>query len=59
MSDDELDPGANTEMFQAFVDRHPQADSRSDSSGSGWLWAAVVAGVLVILLAVAWFVLGG
>jgi hypothetical protein len=53
MSEDENDPGANTQMFQAFVDRHPHDDK---SSGSRWLWpvvAGVVALLIVVVLAIA------
>lgn len=53
---DDLDPGANTQMWQAFVDRADPEPSRS----SGMRWALVVAAlaVLIIVAAVAWFVLG-
>ena len=54
MPENELDPGASTQMFQAFVD-----SPEPEASGSRWMWvvlgAAVVAG---LLLALAWLVLG-
>ena len=56
MRDDELDPGANTQMFQAFVDRQ-----EPETSGSGRSRAALAAAVLaalLILVALAWLVLG-
>jgi len=55
MSDDELDPGANTQVFQAFVDGY----EGPEESGSRWVGAAVAGAALVIVLALAWFVLGG
>ena len=58
MPEDELDPGATTQMFQAFVDR---ADE-TEESGSPWTRVAIVAAALVALvlvLAFAWFLLGG
>ncbi|MPZ60478.1 MAG: hypothetical protein GEU93_04105 [Propionibacteriales bacterium] len=53
--ENDLDPGANTQMFQAFVDRH-----EPDESGAPWaaLVGAALVG-LVIVLVVAWLVLGG
>ncbi|MGZ4493557.1 MAG: hypothetical protein ACXVWU_02545 [Nocardioides sp.] len=51
---DELDPAADTQMFQAFVDR-----PEPEASGSRWKWVALAVAVLVIVLALAWFVLGG
>lgn len=50
---DDLDPAANTQMFQAFVDRQ-----EPETSGRRWLWLAL-AGVLVIVLVLAWLALGG
>lgn len=55
MSENELDPGASTEMFQAFVDR-----AEPEASGSGWVGVAVAGAVLValvIVVALAWLVL--
>lgn len=55
--ENELDPGASTQMFQAFVDNH-----EPEGSGSPWTQAALVVAALVavvIVLAVAWLVLGG
>ena len=57
MPEDELDPGANTEMFQAFMDR-----PEPEASRPGWIRVAlVVAAVaaLVIVAAIAWAMLGG
>lgn len=56
MPEDDLDPAANTQMFQAFVDRPDHEDSGSRSS-----WAAlagVALAVLVVVVALAWLVLG-
>ena len=54
---DDLDPAANTQMFQAFVDRQ-----EPEASGPRWmrvaLTGAAVAG-LVIVAALAWLMLGG
>ena len=53
--DDELDPAASTQMFQAFVDRRePEA---SGPSRTPVLVAAALVG-LVVLLALAWLLLG-
>jgi hypothetical protein len=54
MPDDELDPGASTQMFQAFVDRREEPEA----SGSRWTWAFAVA-ALVVVLALASLLLGG
>ena len=52
---DELDPAASTQMFQAFVDRRePDA---SGPSRTPVLVAAALIG-LVIVLALAWLLLG-
>ena len=57
MSDDDLDPGANTQMFQAFVD-----SPEFETSRPRWVRVAVlgtaVAGLLIVL-ALAWLMLGG
>ena len=53
MPDDEFDPGANTQKFQAFMAR-----SEPEASGAR-LWVAVALAALVVALAVAWFVLTG
>jgi len=53
MSDDELDPGASTQMFQAFVDRPEPETARPH-----WMWVAFAA-ALVIVLAIAWLLMGG
>ena len=50
-----MDPGASTEMFQAFVDRAGEPEE----SGSRWPWALLAVGALVIVAAFAWLLLGG
>jgi|Tabmets5t2r1_1033131.scaffolds.fasta_scaffold249682_2 hypothetical protein len=53
---DDLDPAANTQMFQAFVDRGEQEDARP-----GWMRPAIAVAalaVLVIVVVVAWLALG-
>jgi hypothetical protein len=55
MSDDDLDPGANTEMFQAFVDRAEPESPSGPSRAVVWGLALVV---LVIVVLLAWLVLG-
>jgi hypothetical protein len=55
MSENELDPGASTEMFQAFVDRADEPEA----SGSRWIWVVLAVAALVIVAALAWLVLGG
>ena len=54
-ADDDRDPAASTQMFQAFVDRH-----RGEPEQSGSPWPVVAAGVvvLVIVVVVAWFIIG-
>jgi hypothetical protein len=54
MPENELDPGASTQMFQAFVDQ-----PEPEPSGTRWLWPAVAVAVLVIVLALGWFLLAG
>jgi Flp pilus assembly protein TadB len=54
---DDLDPGASTQMFQAFVDR-----DEPESPGRRWMRAALVGAALaalVIVFVLAWLVLGG
>ncbi|HYJ68760.1 MAG TPA: hypothetical protein VEX15_14005 [Nocardioidaceae bacterium] len=54
---DDLDPAASTQMFQAFVDR-----GESEASGPRWKRAALAGAALVglvIVVALAWLVLGG
>jgi len=53
MADDDDDPIASTQMFQAFVDR----EREPEPSGSPWLWVAAVVVVLAIVAALAWFLL--
>ncbi len=57
MPEDELDPGANTEMFQAFMDRPEPEASRPRWVGVAVAVSAVAALVIVALLA--WLVLRG
>ena len=54
MSEHDDDPAASTQMFQAFMDK----EREPEPSSSGWVWAAVVGGVLVIAIAVGFFLLG-
>jgi hypothetical protein len=56
MPEDDLDPGANTQQFQAFVDRPDHEDSGSRSSRAVFAGAALA--VLVVAVALAWLVLG-
>jgi hypothetical protein len=53
MSDDELDPGAPTQMFQAFMDRPEPEPARS-----GWLWSALALAAVLVVALVAWLTLG-
>lgn len=51
---DDLDPGASTQMFQAFVDRpEPETSSRR------WMWVALAVAALAGLVVVLALVLGG
>ncbi|UYM05842.1 hypothetical protein [Solicola gregarius] len=52
----ELDPGASTQMFQAFVDRHEPEESAVPHSRAVLVGVALVG--LVIVLVLAWFLLG-
>jgi hypothetical protein len=52
--DDIEDPGASTQMFQAFVDQQEPEVSRS-----GWVWAAFAVAALVIVLVLALLLLAG
>ncbi|MDN5855708.1 MAG: hypothetical protein L0K86_23275 [Actinomycetia bacterium] len=54
--ENDLDPGANTQMFQAFVDRHEPEESAPSRARAGLIGAAVVA--LVVVLVIAWLVFG-
>lgn len=56
MPENELDPGASTQMFQAFVDR---PEEEPEASGSRWTWVALAVAALLIGSALAWLVLGG
>ena len=54
MPEDELDPGANTQMFQAFMDR-----PEPEATGRPWMGVAVAAVVgLLVLVLLVWLVLG-
>jgi hypothetical protein len=55
MPDDDLDPAANTQMFQAFVDRR-EPEEASGSRAKMALLIAVAA--LVVVVAAAWFMMG-
>lgn len=55
MSEDELDPGASTQMFQAFVDRPEEPET----SGARWILVALAVAVLMVVLALGWLLLGG
>jgi hypothetical protein len=57
MDENELDPGANTQMFQAFVDRSEPETAGSSGRRAALVFAALAG--LVIVLALAWFILGG
>jgi len=57
MPEDELDPGASTQMFQAFMDRPAPEESRPAWVGPAVLLAAV--GGLVIVLVLAFLLLRG
>ena len=54
--ENDLDPGANTQMFQAFVDRH-EPEVAAPNRPRGVLIGAASA-VLVIVLVIAWLVFG-
>lgn len=54
--ENDLDPGANTQMFQAFVDRNESEETEAPKSRAA-LVAAVLVG-LVIVAVLAWLVLG-
>jgi hypothetical protein len=54
MSDDDQDPAASTQMFQAFMDR----EREPEPSVPGWVWAAVAVVTLLVVAALAWFLLG-
>ncbi len=54
MSEDDQDPAASTQMFQAFMDR----EREPEPSVSGWVWAAAAVVVLLVVGALAWFLLG-
>jgi hypothetical protein len=56
MPENDLDPGASTQQFQAFVDRPEPEASRPRSMRAGLVVAALVG--LVVVLALAWLVLG-
>jgi hypothetical protein len=54
---DDRDPGASTQMFQAFFDR-----AEAEESGPRRMWVAPVGAAvvgLVTVFALAWLVVGG
>lgn len=53
--ENELDPGASTQMFQAFVDRHESDEGGSSSRPTALIVGGLVA--LVLVLAIGWLVL--
>jgi hypothetical protein len=55
MPNDELDPGASTQMFQAFVDRQEEPEA----SGSRVMKAALTVAAVVVALGLAWLLFGG
>ncbi|HEU5042753.1 MAG TPA: hypothetical protein VFT75_01310 [Nocardioidaceae bacterium] len=59
MAEEDLDPAANTQMFQAFVDRRELDEELARTRHrSGWGWAALAAAaVLAIAALIAWLVL--
>ena len=55
MPENDLDPSASTQMFQAFMDQ-----PEPEVSGRRWAWAALVGvGMIGLVAALAWLVLGG
>ena len=48
--DDDLDPAANTQVFQAFMDRRDEPVR----SGSRGVWVALAIVALVIVVALVW-----
>ena len=54
MPDDELDPGASTQMFQAFVDRTEEPGAPRLS----WAWIAFAVIALAIVVAAGALLLG-
>jgi hypothetical protein len=57
MPENDLDPGASTQMFQAFVDRDEPEEFRPPWMRAVLVGTALVA--LVIVLGFAWLGLGG
>jgi hypothetical protein len=56
-SDDETDFGADTQMFQAFVDRHREPEP----PGTGWKRAGALLGAVLLVaiaLAIFWLLSG-
>jgi hypothetical protein len=56
MPENDLDPGASTQMFQAFADR-----PEPEVSGRRWMWAGLVGAALIglVIALAAWLLLGG
>ncbi|MGH3357291.1 MAG: hypothetical protein ACRDO7_00715 [Nocardioidaceae bacterium] len=55
--ENDLDPGASTQLFQAFVDHHEPEESGAPRKRAALVGAALVG--LVIVVVAAWFLLGG
>ena len=55
-ADAELDPGADTAMFQAFVDEAHGPTERGRASGAAFR-LATLAGGLVLFVAIVWLLL--
>lgn len=54
--ENDLDPGASTQLFQAFVDRHESEEPGAPRTRAALIAASVVGLVIVVVLA--WLVLG-
>lgn len=48
---DDLDPGASTQLFQAFVDRYEPGGSEAPRAGAGLIVAAVIGLLVVVAIA--------
>jgi hypothetical protein len=49
MPDNELDPGASTQMFRAFVERDEQ-DAPATQSGNRLLWTWLLLAVVAVVI---------
>ncbi|UPK75171.1 hypothetical protein MU582_00615 [Nocardioidaceae bacterium SCSIO 66511] len=54
--ENELDPGASTQMFQAFVERHESEEPATPRTRTALVVGAVLA--LIIVLVLVWLVVG-